>query len=312
MRELQATDAEAASPLDGFILTVLRVTSFLLLAPVLVGVLVRLALGPGNPGMAGFVAILTAVALSPGLAFSAVALAVAQRLGWRIHRPTAIAAAALVAVLVAGAIWMPLLSLPGALMAVASVLIAAFVIMAIGPRRARGGGLLMIGGVAIAGPFAVGQALIGLSYPVVTVDPEVIGRIEATRSDADEWPAWFAILEDRDVRLEPHEDRVLSQASEGDLLLFGTEPERWFMGARPSDDERCYLVSATKGWDEPDAVTLIYQRWPSIGIRLPKSSAFDAENRITHDPDGRPQYDNGGGGMTFCADEHGRLHGLWP
>jgi hypothetical protein len=67
MREFQAYDAEVAGPLDGFIVTVLRGAVVLLLAPILVGIAVRLALGPGSPGSAGFAAILTAVALSLGV-----------------------------------------------------------------------------------------------------------------------------------------------------------------------------------------------------------------------------------------------------
>ena len=153
---------------------------------------------------------------------------------------------------------------------------------------------------------------IGGGYPDVVVAPDVVGPIEESRDDdPSDTGAWFAVVDGQEVRIDSHEDRALQRATDGDLLIFGSDPERWYLGADASEDGRCYLVRAWKAYDEPDAVVLVYSEWVGVGIRLPKAPAFDSDSRTVDDPDRRPQYD-GISGVTFCADSEGRLTGLWP
>lgn len=147
-------------------------------------------------------------------------------------------------------------------------------------------------------------------YPTSIIAPEVVGQVEAAEPDPADDSAWLVTVNGTAVRVDVADDRRLQGTGVGDLLFFGAQPERWFLGA-PLGEDGCYEIVADKGYDEPDAVILVFADWPGVGLRLPKAPGFEEDNRITDDPAGRPQY-AGSGGELFCADERGQLTGLWP
>jgi hypothetical protein len=150
------------------------------------------------------------------------------------------------------------------------------------------------------------DARLGPAYPETVVTPELIGRVASMTTSPD-----LSV----DVALESGAQVVLGQRDRGlqggpgDLLLFGSQPERWYLGPRFSKDHGCYLISASRAFSVGDSVVLAFEDWPGTGVRLRKAPGFDDSRLVTSTSDGRLEY-SGMAGVSFCSDEQGRVSGL--
>ena len=168
---------------------------------------------------------------------------------------------------------------------------------------------------ACAGSVVLGLALVVLSgcdvrlgpaYPGTVVTPELIGRVASVKTDQD-LTVHVALVSGDEVMLGRH-DRGL-QGGPDDLLLFGSRPERWYLGPAFSTDLGCYVISASRAYSEPGSVILAFEAWPGVGVRLQKAPGFDDSTMVTTNSDGRLEY-SGISGVSFCSDDQGRISGL--
>ena len=84
------------------------------------------------------------------------------------------------------------------------------------------------------------------SFPGRVIEPEVVGLVQSADPDPDDPGSWFVSVAKAELVIDVVDDRDLQADRIGDLLFFGTEPERWFLGA-PLGEDGCYEISALKG-----------------------------------------------------------------
>jgi hypothetical protein len=147
---------------------------------------------------------------------------------------------------------------------------------------------------------------LGGAYPGTVVAPERIGRVASVETDQD--LTVHVVLENGEALTLDRHDRGL-QGGPGDLVLFGSRPERWYLSPTFNKDLGCYVISATRAYSEPGSVVLALESWSGVGVRLPKADGFDDSRLVTTNPDGRLEY-TGLSGVSFCSDEKGRVSGL--
>lgn len=147
---------------------------------------------------------------------------------------------------------------------------------------------------------------LGPGYPGTVVAPDLIGRVASMKTDQD-LTVHVALASGDEVTLGRSDHGL--QGGPGDLLLFGTRPERWYLSPTLNKDLGCYVISASRAFSEPSSVVLTFEGWPGVGVRLPKAPGFDDSRMVTTNSDGRQEY-SGISGVSFCSDEEGRVRGL--
>lgn len=139
----------------------------------------------------------------------------------------------------------------------------------------------------------------GVDIPDVVREPEIAGEIER-RADLPDGPLRLTVVGGAEIELDRMTATNLrpgTDPNEGDLFLYGTEPDGpWFWSGPLLDDRvagrQCAGI-AGPALEEGDAIVF------EIGLRLPKAPDFDpAEQR-----DG--VYSNPA--REFCIDEHGEV-----
>jgi hypothetical protein len=150
------------------------------------------------------------------------------------------------------------------------------------------------------------EAGLGPPYPSQIVAPEVIGLVESVTTESDQ-TIQVELVGGQELILGP-QDREL-QGGTGALILFGTQPERWYLGVTFNGDLDCYRFSADRAFSEPDSVVLAFGRWLGVGIRLAKAPGFDDSRLVTRNSEGRMEFQRLAG-VAFCADAQGRISGM--
>jgi hypothetical protein len=162
--------------------------------------------------------------------------------------------------------------------------------------------LASILGAAIAVLAGCTDMSFGPPYPGRITTPEVIGVVASNKSDND-GTAHVVLTSGEELVIRPG-DRSLYGF--GDLMLVGTEPERWYLGATFSADRGCYWFSSSRAFSEPTSVVLAFEDWWGVGLRLPKAPGFDDSKLVYKGSDGRLEYSRLAT-VQFCSDAEGRL-----
>jgi hypothetical protein len=108
------------------------------------------------------------------------------------------------------------------------------------------------------------------------------------------------------------EDRsLIGGVGEGDLIVFGSTPQRWFLRgslASRAGGGACYRISADRAYSESDSVVLVWGEWLGAGVRLPKAPGYE-DGGLLFETFGDLQYRQFefGSGVSFCLDAEGRI-----
>jgi hypothetical protein len=108
------------------------------------------------------------------------------------------------------------------------------------------------------------------------------------------------------------EDRsLIGGVGEGDLIVFGSTPQRWFLRgslASRAGGGACYRISADRAYSESDSVVLVWGEWLGAGVRLPKAPGYE-DGGLLFETFGHLQYRQFefGSGVSFCLDAEGRI-----
>ncbi len=119
------------------------------------------------------------------------------------------------------------------------------------------------------------------------------------------------LADGHELALQSGDRDILGSADRGRVILFGTEPDRWYLVGSQTDTPDCYRVRVGWAYSEPGSVVLAFESWGGVGIRVPKRPGFDDSTMLMGvngaGPSGQRQYANSGGGIPFCIDASGRL-----
>lgn len=149
----------------------------------------------------------------------------------------------------------------------------------------------------------------GPPYPDRITTPEVVGLVAAVTSEDNDSGYGIVLADGTQLTKETNDRAIPGAPSQGNLIWFAAQPERWFLSASFNKDLRCYSFSADRAFSEGDSVVLAFERWPGVGIRLLKAPGFDDSRLVTRNSDGRWEF-SGIAGVSFCADAEGRLSGI--
>jgi len=157
------------------------------------------------------------------------------------------------------------------------------------------------------------RLLLGLvSYPLAVSSPDVAGIVASKSTNQSDAPEVRLILTSGDEVILRRDDRSLfGGVGEGDLIVFGSAPQRWYLRgslvARAVGAD-CYAISADRAYSESDGVVLVWGEWLGGGIRLPKAPGYDDDGRL-YEIFGHLEYRpfEFGSGVSFCLDAQGRV-----
>ena len=130
------------------------------------------------------------------------------------------------------------------------------------------------------------------------VTPDVIGLVQS---------ADRVTFQGTEYELDPFADYSEGRAAEGDLLLFGTKPDVWYVAARPHAGG-CYAILVGAAYDDDDSLIVNFSGF-DFGVRLKKGEGFIADRRPIATQAGRPAYHYGSQGVGFCLDRDGKVTG---
>ncbi len=149
----------------------------------------------------------------------------------------------------------------------------------------------------------------GISRPGMTVSPSIVGVIDSVHRNAAGVPVVSVAGQQVTIDQSTGGDRQLRSTGgleAGSLLLFGTEPERWYQVLGTVRQCR-YEALANAAFDDADAVIFVFDGWKGVGIRLPKAPDFrPAPSALL---DGKYLIE-GVPGSYFCVNESGQVTGL--
>jgi hypothetical protein len=171
--------------------------------------------------------------------------------------------------------------------------------------------LVVLGLVAVA--VLLVRILLGLvSYPLGVSSPDVAGIVASKSTNEFDAPEVRLVLTSGDEVILRRGDRsLIGGVGEGDLIVFGSTPERWYLLgslATRAGEPNCYSVSADRAYSESDGVVLVWGEWLGAGIRLPKAPGYD-DDGLLEDVLGHLEYRpfEFGSGVSFCLDAEGRV-----
>jgi len=157
------------------------------------------------------------------------------------------------------------------------------------------------------------RLLLGLvSYPLAVSSPDVAGIVASKSTNQFDAPEVRLVLTSGDEVILRRDDRsLIGGVGEGDLIVFGSAPQRWYLRgslvARAGGPD-CYAISADRAYSESDGVVLVWGEWLGGGIRLPKAPGYDDTGQLD-DRLGHLEYRpfEFGSGVSFCLDAGGRV-----
>ena len=173
--------------------------------------------------------------------------------------------------------------------------------------------MALVGLVLVVAAFVVVRLLMGIvAYPLRVASPDVAGIIASKSTNEFDAPEVRLVLTSGHEVILHRDDRTLiGGVGEGDLIVFGSTPERWYIVGSPrsgSDRPGCYSFSANRAYSETDGVVLVWYRWLGQGIRLPKAPGYD-DSGLLYEIFGHLEYRQfeWGSGVSFCLDDQGRV-----
>jgi len=137
------------------------------------------------------------------------------------------------------------------------------------------------------------------SFPDRVVSPEVVGVVQSADRTV--------TVRGTEYDLDPFADYAVSRAGKNDLLLYGTQPDVWYVAAHPAGDN-CYHILGGTAYDDGDSVVVMFSGF-AFGVRLEKGEGFDDLRRPVATQDARAVYVFGSQGVDFCLDANGTLIG---
>ncbi|HET9344137.1 MAG TPA: hypothetical protein VFO05_00435 [Candidatus Limnocylindrales bacterium] len=182
-----------------------------------------------------------------------------------------------------------------------------------GPRIGNVGrtALLALGLTAVA--LLLVRLLLGLiSYPLVVSSPDMAGIIASKSTNQFDAPEVRLVLTTGNEVILRREDRsLIGGVGEGDLIVFGNTPQRWYLGgnlATRAGVADCYSISADRAYSESDGIVLVWGEWLGAGVRLPKAPGYD-DSGLLDAMFGHLEYRpfEFGSGVSFCLDAEGRV-----
>ena len=129
--------------------------------------------------------------------------------------------------------------------------------------RALSGRILIVTVTSFA---LTGCFLVSNAFPDRVVSPEMTGIIQSADRIA---------FEGTEYELDPFADYSDGGAGEGDLLLFGTTPDVWYVAAHPLGEDGCYTILVGTAYDDGDSVIVVFSGF-DFGVRLEKGEGFNA------------------------------------
>jgi len=157
------------------------------------------------------------------------------------------------------------------------------------------------------------RLLLGLvTYPLAVASPDVAGIVASKSTNQFDAPEVRLVLTSGDEVILHREDRsLIGGVGEGDLIVFGSTPQRWYLRgslASRSDGPDCYAISADRAYSESDRIVLVWGEWLGEGIRLPKAPGYD-DGGLLYEIFGHQEYRpfEFGSGVSFCLDAEGRV-----
>ena len=182
-----------------------------------------------------------------------------------------------------------------------------------GLRMGKVGRAALVGLGLAAVTILLVRLLLGLvSYPIAISSPEVVGVVASKSTNQFDAPEVRLLLASGDELILRREDRsLISEVGEGDLIVFGSMPQRWYIRGSPATRagrDHCYSISADRAYSESDGVILVWGEWMGGGIRLPKAPGYD-DDGLLYETLGHLEYRpfEFGSGVSFCLDEQGRV-----
>ena len=185
------------------------------------------------------------------------------------------------------------------------------------PRRGLrlgkvGRAALVLLGLAAVG-LLIARLLLGLvSYPLAVSSPDVAGIVASKSTNQFDAPEIRLVLTSGDEVILRREDRSLfGGVGEGDLIVFGSTPQRWYLSgslATRTAGVDCYAISADRAYSDSDTVVLVWGEWMGGGVRLPKAPGYD-DDGLLYEMFGHLEYRpfEFGSGVSFCLDAEGRV-----
>ena len=177
--------------------------------------------------------------------------------------------------------------------------------------KPNAGGATLIALLLAALAFVIVRLSLGVTYPLYVASPEVAGIIASKSSHEFDAPEVRLVLSSGDEVVLHRDDRTLiGGVVEGDLIVFGSTPERWYILGSPttrSDRSGCYSISANRAYSEPHGIVLVWDEWLGVGVRLPKAPGYD-DSGLLFEVFGHMEYRQfeSGFGVSFCLDAEGR------
>jgi hypothetical protein len=157
------------------------------------------------------------------------------------------------------------------------------------------------------------RALLGLvSYPLEVSSPDVAGIVASKSTNQFDAPEVRLDLTSGDqVTLRRGDRSLIGGVGEGDLIVFGSTPQRWYLLgslATRAGEATCYRVSADRAYSESGGVVLVWGEWLGAGIRLPKAPGY-VDDGLLEEVFGHLEYRafEFGSGVSFCLDAYGRV-----
>jgi hypothetical protein len=183
-----------------------------------------------------------------------------------------------------------------------------------GPLRfARAGRVALVALVVAAAGLLVARLLLGFfSYPLSVSTPDLSGVVASRSTNQFDSPEVRLLLTSGDEVILHRDDRsLIGGVGEGDLIVFGTAPEHWYLrGSRLTrlDGLDCYGISADRAYSESDGIVLVWGAWLGQGIRLERAPGYDDDD-LLYEIFGHREYRQFelGSGVSFCLDAKGRV-----
>jgi hypothetical protein len=151
-----------------------------------------------------------------------------------------------------------------------------------------------------------------VTYPLAVTSPDVAGIVASKSTNQFDAPEVRLVLQSGEgVVLHRRDRSLIGGVGEGDLIVFGGTPERWYlMGSlvARSDGPDCYAISADRAYSEPDGIVLVWGEWLGQGIRLSKAPGYE-DDGLLKELLGHREYRQFevGSGVSFCLDAEGRV-----
>jgi hypothetical protein len=148
-----------------------------------------------------------------------------------------------------------------------------------------------------------GCFLLADTFPDRVESPEVVGIVASM--DSPRSGVRTVTVDGREYDLDDPAPYGVGGADESDLLLYGTQPDVWYVAARPAGED-CFHILAGTAYDDGDSVVVMFSGF-DFGVRLEKGEGFEQLRQPVATQDARAVYVYGSQGVGFCLDASGAL-----